>query len=223
MHKHSITKKKFYGKWLYKAALKIPGVAILRANSLDGAIELLNKCFSDDHTRYHYYKKAFANKEDMTNLCQYLKSLSANDWYKRIERDNIDLYTNDPKIHNYLVNRFRHILCLVSEPDISRKDEYEDTHHILCKKLPHDRYRYRIYLKPHNMHGDKSAKKNYIDWLETQNSVLISQAVKKWFIVTDWNWDPRYILVEDHKTLLFLHMRNSEVLGRIYEYILSDK
>jgi hypothetical protein len=223
MHKHSITKKKFYGKWLYKATLRIPGIPILRMNSLDNAIDLLSKSCLDEYIGYHYYKKASANKEDMTGLCQYLKSLNTNDWYKRIERDNIDLYTNDPTIYNYLIDRFQHILCLTVEPDISRKEEYEDNHHILCKKLPHDRYRYRVYLKPHKMNSDRSAKQSYISWLENQNNVLISQAVKNWFIATDWNWDPRYILVEDHKTLLFLHMRNSEVLGRIYEYALSDK
>jgi hypothetical protein len=214
MHKHSITKKKFYGKWLYKATLKIPGIAVLRMNTLDDTIDLSDKSILDEYVGYHYYKKVFANKEDITSLCQYLKSLNTNDWYKRIERDNIDLYTNDPTIYNYLIDRFQHILCLTVEPDISRKEEYEDNHHILCKKLPHDRYRYRVYLKPHKMNSDRSAK---------QNNVLISQAVKNWFIATDWNWDPRYILVEDHKTLLFLHMRNSEVLGRIYEYALSDK
>ena len=223
MHKHSITKKKFYGKWLYKATLKIPGIAVLRMNTLDDTIDLSDKSILDEYVGYHYYKKVFANKEDITSLCEYLKSLNTNDWYKRIERDNIDLYTNDPTIYNYLIDRFQHILCLTVEPDISRKEEYEDNHHILCKKLPHDRYRYRVYLKPHKMNSDRSAKQSYISWLENQNNVLISQAVKNWFIATDWNWDPRYILVEDHKTLLFLHMRNSEVLGRIYEYALSDK
>jgi hypothetical protein len=223
MHKHSITKKKFYGKWLYKATLRIPGIAVLRMNTLDDTIDLSDKSNLNEYVGYHYYKKVFANKEDITSLCQYLKSLSIEDWYKRIERDNIDLYTNDPEIYNGLIDRFQHILYLTSEPDISRKQEYEDKHHILCKKLPHDRYRYRVFLKPHKMNSDRSAKQSYINWLENQNNVLISQAVKNWFIATDWNWDPRYILVEDHKTLLFLHMRNSEVLGRIYEYVLSDK
>jgi type I restriction-modification system DNA methylase subunit len=73
------------------------------------------------------------------------------------------------------------------------------------------------------MKYDKEGKAEYLSWLDKQKNVLISEAVKNWFMSTDWNWDRRYILVEDNKTLLFLHMRNADVLGKVYEYVLSDK
>lgn len=223
MQQHNITKKKFYGKWLYKSTLKIPGIAILRVLSLDDAIDFLSRPHTDKRVVLNLYKKALDNDKDMIDLCCYLKSLNIEDWYKRIERDNIDLYTNDSEIFKDLINKFQHILYLKSEPDLSRKHDYDNGRHIVCKKLPHDRYRYKIFLKPHKMRGSNSAKHEYINWLENQKNVLITQSVKDWFIRTDWNWDPRYMLVEDHKTLLFLHMRNAEVLGRTYEYVLSDK
>jgi hypothetical protein len=40
---------------------------------------------------------------------------------------------------------------------------------------------------------------------------------------TDWNWDRRYVLVEDKNTLMLLRLRNSEVVGSVYEFVLSDK
>jgi hypothetical protein len=53
--------------------------------------------------------------------------------------------------------------------------------------------------------------------------VLISEVVKDWFIKTEWNWDRRYIFVEDAQTLLMLKLRNAEAIGRIYDYIIIDK
>lgn len=92
------------------------------------------------------------------------------------------------------------------------------------KKLPHNRYRYRVYLLPHKMAKDREGKQKYISWLKSLGErVTCTPAVEGWFMHTDWNWDRRYILVEDEHTLLMLKLRNSEVVGRIYNYVLSDK
>jgi hypothetical protein len=223
MFKSNVTRKKFYGKWLYKASLRLPGIAVLRNHSLQDVVDFLNKTHSEENLKLHYYRKAYANRDDITDLCSYLSTLDTADWSKRIEVNNLDLYTNEQSIYNTLCEKFKHILLLCSEPDPSRSADYENQNYIVCKKLPHDLYRYKIYLKPHKMKNDRLEKQHYIDWLETQKNVLISEAVKDWFVRTDWNWDRRYILVEDQRTLLFLHMRSPEVLGKVYEYVLSDK
>ncbi len=223
MYKHNVTRKKFYGKWLYKTSLKLPGIAIMRMHSLQDVIDFLMKNQTEDTLKYQYHRKAYYNKDDIINLCSYLSTLNSDDWSKRIEVNNIDLYTNEASIYEHLCEKYKHLLLLRSEPDLTRVSEYENQNNIVCKKLPHDRYHFKIYLKPHKMKNDREAKKQYVDWLDTQKNVLITAAVKDWFIRTDWNWDRRYILVEDQKTLLFLHMKNPEVLGKIHEYVLSDK
>jgi hypothetical protein len=76
---------------------------------------------------------------------------------------------------------------------------------------------------PHKI-KDRKDKKEYVNWVSGQNNrILISDAVKEWFITTDWNWDRRYVLIEDSQTLLMLKLRNPEALGRIYDYVISDK
>jgi hypothetical protein len=47
--------------------------------------------------------------------------------------------------------------------------------------------------------------------------------VQKWFLKTDWNWDRRYVLVEDEGTLLMMKLRNSDVVGTVYNYVVTDK
>ena len=67
-------------------------------------------------------------------------------------------------------------------------------------------------------------KADFIDWLSSQNSkVRISDTVKSWFLVTVWNWDRRYMYVEDEQTLLMLKLRKNEAIGTIYNYVLCDK
>jgi hypothetical protein len=74
------------------------------------------------------------------------------------------------------------------------------------------------------MNGDKDEKERFISWVKNQNSkIRLTNSVIKWFINTDWNWDRRYVLVEDEATLLMLKLRNSSVVGRVYNYVISDK
>lgn len=223
MYKHSITSKKFYGKWLYRVSIRVAGIAIMRTYSLNRVIEFLKEDHSEETLKYSYHKKAYSNKEDIIDFCEFLLKQDPNDWSKRIEVSNIDIYTNNQDLFNGMIEQFKHLLVSICSPDLSRSKEYDDQHHIICNKLPHNKYKYKVFLKPHKLKNDRETKIEYLKWLDTQKNILISEAVKKWFINTDWNWDRRYILVEDHKTLLFLHMRNAEVLGKVYEYILSDK
>ena len=74
------------------------------------------------------------------------------------------------------------------------------------------------------MKGDLDAKQKYIEWIEMQGEkVRLSKRVKEWFIKTDWNWDRRYLLIEDDQTLLMLQMRSGDAIGKVYEYVVVDK
>lgn len=223
MAKHNITKRKFYGKWLYKVSLSMPGIAVLRMKGINNTLTFLAELKNDNELKYSYLKRAYYNREDISDLCFYLLSQDKNSWAKRIETSYIDIYTNDISIFDYLTEKFQHILRAAFAPDANRSDDYDNEYHIVCKKLPHDRYRYKVFLRPHKLKNDRQGKLDFISWLDTQKNISISDAVKGWFITTDWNWDRRYILVEDHNTLLMLKLRNAEVVGKIYEYIVSDK
>jgi hypothetical protein len=94
---------------------------------------------------------------------------------------------------------------------------------IISTKLPHNKYKYKVFLQPHKV-TSTDEKIRWINWLDTQaDRVLISKSVKDWFISTKWNWDRRYLYVEDEQTLLVLKMKNPEALGSIYSYAVLDK
>lgn len=218
------TNKKFYGKWLYKVTLEVPGIAILRIKSLQGTIDLINNDFpSGKHPTYSIYYKVKSNQENVKKVCSFLLKENPEDWTKRIESNSIDIYTNNKELYSNLCLNLKSLVIHHFEPaDSTLANESQYT--IVANKLPHDIYKYKVYLRPHKLAKDKSAKKELIQWISAQGErILMSDAVKTWFIDTDWNWDRRYLFVDTEQTLLLLKMRNSDAVGKVYEYKIVDK
>jgi hypothetical protein len=220
MLKANTTTRKFYNKWLYKVTLNIPGVAIFRQYGLE-QIPLLN--FAGQKHSHSIMGRAALHKQELIALSVFLSKWDSELWAKRIEYNSVDLYTNDKKMYEELSLNFEEFVSTRSEPNECDLDILEHTGSIIVKKLPHDKYAYKAFLLPHKL-KDRQDKREYVDWISGQSDrILISDVVKEWFVKTDWNWDRRYVLVEDSQTLLMLKLRSSEALGRVYEYVISDK
>ena len=220
MLKANTTTRKFYNKWLYKVTLNIPGVAIFRQYRLE-QIPLLN--FAGQRHSHSTMGRASLHKQELIALSAFLSNWDSELWAKRIECNDIDLYTNDKTMYEELFLNFAEVVSSRSEPNECDLDILEHTGSIIVKKLPHDRYAYKAFLLPHKV-KDRQDKREYVDWISGQNDrILISDVVKEWFVKTDWNWDRRYVLIEDSQTLLMLKLRNPDALGRVYDYVISDK
>jgi len=168
--------------------------------------------------------RAHGNRENILALAEFLLGQDSSLWSKRIETHQMDFYTNDKNFYDEISKKFEHILLHKFEPSEESKDLLDQPQTIVAKKLPHNRYNFKVYLLPHKLKGDKEAKKKYVEWLKSQSPrITCTKAVESWFVKTDWNWDRRYVLVEDEKTLLMLKLRNSEAVGRIYNYVICDK
>jgi hypothetical protein len=217
------TNKKFYNKWLYKVTLVMKGTTVLRSYALSDIQEYFSTGTPDSRP-HSLLARAWPHKEELIELITELLSYDATTWTKRIEHSYIDFYTNDVNFYNNLSEKFENLISQRFEPDETESNLLEQPQVIITTKLPHNRYKYRVYLKPHKLAGDKAAKEKYVDWLKSQvPRITCTPAVERWFIKTDWNWDRRYVLVEDDNTLLMLKLRNSEVAGRVYNYVIADK
>lgn len=195
-------------------------MAIFRQNSLE-KIPLLN--FDGQKHTHSTMARASLHRQELIALSSFLLEWDKELWSKRIEYSAIDIYTNDKTMYTDLFLTFEEMACARSEPNEKDLDLLENTGSIIVKKLPHNRYAYKAFLLPHKI-KDRKDKKEYVDWITGQNNrILISNVVKEWFIKTDWNWDRRYVLIEDSQTLLMLKLRNPEALGRIYDYVINDK
>ena len=222
--KTKVTNKKFYDKWLYKVSLTFEGANVFRMRSYDQITDL----FQSEPTvgrSYSVALKAWKEKDHILEMIGFLGSISQSIlWSKRIERNQFDFYTNDKDLYESFSNTFAEKLLHRFEPNEACLDNLDNSHTIVAKKLPHNRFNFKVYLLPHKLKGDKETKKNFVSWLKTQTPrITCSTAVEKWFIATDWNWDRRYVLVEDESTLLMMKLKNSEVVGKIYKYQVYDK
>lgn len=218
------TSRKFYNKWLYKTSFCIPGCAVMRSE----LSEIQEFCLKEEFNNsdyFPYWQKAWANKESILKLVNFLIEQESSTYFTRIERNTIDVYTNNKIFYDEISSLCETELTQRFEPNQKTVDILnEDKHCILVEKLPKGRYNYRVYLLPHKMAYDKEEKQRYVNWLKSQRpKITCTEAVEKWFINTDWNWDRRYVLVEDEATLLMLKLRNSEVVGRVYNFVISDK
>lgn len=221
MLKTKKTTKKFYNKWLYKVSLKIAGVAVFRMYSYD---QILAEAYvKPNMNHYSLGFKASANKEILNQLALYLKSLDQNDWSKRIETSTLDIYTNNVEIYNALVKDYDSYVVHNFEPDLADISTLENSGSIVVTKYPHGCYKFKVYLLPHKI-KDLEDKKAFVNWFDTQGTkMLITESVKKWFINTSWNWDRRYVHVEDEQSLLMLKLRGGSAVGRVYDYVIRDK
>jgi hypothetical protein len=224
LQKTKVTNRKFYGKWLYKTSLRLEGCSVLRSKSLD---DIILFCQEDDPHKnpYSIWQKAWYNRENIEKFCLFLSGWSKNSYSLRIENSCVDVYTNDKSFYDDISSTFEELLIHRFAPSEANIDLLSsDRNYITVDKLPKDRYNYRVYLLPHKMNGDKLGKQKFIDWMDKQTPKLTcTSAIKTWFLTTDWNWDRRYILVEDESMLLMLKLRNAEVVGRVYNFIVSDK
>lgn len=195
------TTRKFYNKWSYKISFNLKGISALRTRTCSEV----------------------ALSTNFENLKQFVLELDTIDplkYSKRLESQIIDIYTNDPEIFYHLHDKFKEDVRHAFAPGI---DPIGEGNIIVAKKLPHDRYQYKVFLQPHKLENPEE-KMNFLNWLDTQGSrINITKTVKTWFYKTHWNWDRRYMYVEDEKTLLLLKLKCSAALGTVYSYQISDK
>ena len=218
------TQRKFYGKWLYKVSLSLQGGAIFRGMDLLSVIDFCNQETLQTTSMYGTKEKAWANRQHIYKIASVLTRYPDEFWAKRIETNIFDLYTNDEELFNRFLTQFSAIVRNASAPTKETIDQLDSPFTIVANKLPHDKYRYKVYLTPHNMPRDITTRANYLLWINQQGDrIKISNAVKQWFLTCYYNWDRRYLLVEDEKTLFMLKLRDGSAVGQTYKYVIAKK
>lgn len=198
-----------------------PGIHVLRfADTLEAVIEHMNK--PKVQPTWWYRRDVRANRYQILTLLNLLNDYSG-EWGKRIECSYVDIYTNNLNLYNELSKVMVDDIVHRYEPNTEDLDLLDDRYTIISKKLPHDRFQLRVYLQPHKI-KDGDDKAQFLDWLEGQKPrVTLTKSVRDWFLYNYVNWDRRYILVEDDATLLMLKLRQANVVGKVYRYVVPDK
>jgi len=220
------TKKLFYKKWLYKISLNIPGCAILRNKSgedLEYYLADVPFSFPANNFPQSLQARALRSKNTLIELNLLLNSYDKKSFSKRIENDFFDVYSNNKNLINELEQQFEKFIRVIYRPKTKNIDKLlNNTHTIFVDSLPKEKYEYRLYLKPHRVDQDK--KSNFLTWLSSQgDATTLSDSLTEWFITCTMNWDRRYILVDNEKTLLMIKLHTRDAVGTVYKYEIVDK
>lgn len=217
-------RKKFYNKWSYKISLRVKGAAIFRYNSYADIKALMISPLPVGVKLYKLEEKALDNKDIVYSVADFLSKYPKELFALRIENSIFDIYTNDQEFFDRASEEFKLFTWRRFVPDPVTEHLLENGRKIIGKKLAHGKYQYKVYLTPHKLEFESSVRNNFIDFVE-QNSgkILMSRSVKDWFIRTQWNWDRRYIYVDNEQTLLMLKLKCSDAVGSFYEYLIIDK
>lgn len=221
------TTKKFYNKWLYKVTLDIPGISATRIFSKSEVLEFLaGPAPAPAPGRWLFSRSKYIlwnNKQDVLDLFGVLSGYEEKkDYGTRVENCWIDIYTNDENLYHTLSHKFSAILVHRYEPKPGTVELLEERVCVV-EKLPKGRYQYRVYLTPHKVR-DRDSKESFIAWMKEQRPrVTFTDAVESWFRYSNINWDRRYVLVEDEGTLLMMRLKNTQAVGKVNKYVLTDK
>ena len=226
MLKSKPTKRRFYNKWLYKITLHVPGIYAFRYSGI-------TSCDKDETDSRLFQKvapyitsstkrKLYENQDLIVNLSESLQSFDASEWGMRMEGDRVDIYTNNTDLFNHLSKTYYHVTIHRFEPHSD--PDLLDAGVYVVNKYPFDQYRFKVFLQPHKLNRDKARKSQFLNWVDSQGErVKITDTTKTWFSAWNYNWDRRYMYVDDEKTLLMLKMREPDAVGRVYKYVLTDK
>ena len=208
---------------MYKIGLKIEGCAILRGRSMHTVKSVFGQDMDEKVFYPQWRNKSFVNRNSIIRFSEFMKTFPTDSYAVRVENDRLDVYTNDQDLYSTLSSTCEENIIQRFQPDIDNLHLLNRSQHtIIVNKLPKNRYNYRVYLLPHRM--IREDKNNYLDWIKKQDPrITCTPALEKWFINTDWNWDRRYVLVEDEATVLMMKLRNAEVVGTVYKFVINDK
>jgi len=173
--------------------------------------------FSGPFKRLPYWPEI----RSLTKLARLLHT-QQDEWSKRIEGPCIDIYTNSKKLYDNVNLVLAAEVKQRFEPEPGTADQLDNPRTVVVKKLPHDRFEYKVFLGVHK--ADQTEKESFINFLETHSKkIKCTTAVKTW-IRRGWrDYDRRYILVEDEPTLLLLKMAHGNLIGQTYSHVLADK
>ena len=104
------TKKLFYGKWLYKISMNIPGCGVLRTKSGDDLMYFLSEVpfnFPANQYPQSIQARALRSKNTLMKLSMLLTAYSKKDYTQRIESDFLDIYTNKKNLIDEIERDFQ--------------------------------------------------------------------------------------------------------------------
>ena len=218
------TTKLFYGKWYYKVTLWFKGCEVFAYHSPAEVVAGLLATSPLDQSCY--ILDVICNRQEsyILEMARLLSKFPMGTWADRIERCYFSIYTNDNELYNAVITDFYDDVCECYAPNLDDMELLLDPKVIVCNKLPHNKYEYKVFVCPSRISGSIAVEERHklLNWMESQfPKMTCTLSFKKWFIGTWWGSERRYFLVDNENTLLLLRMFHPEIIVSVHKYVVS--
>jgi len=214
------TSKLFYRKYPYKIELTCKGAEYIRRFGHDDTV---NMCEGKLNS-FSFKNRNFTalQKQKLIDFSNTVSPALAAGHKVRVEMNTMSFYLLDSSTYESLVKDLKLYIQSVTVPDSNEDLERLNSknHIIVCNKLPHNKYEYRLMLKE-NL--SEKAKESLVIWINNAgDEVSVPGKTDTWLRGDrSWIYDP-YIYAKSSKNLTMLSLILGSSIKRIYEYVLRD-
>lgn len=214
------TSKLFYRVYPYKIELSVKGAEYVKRHGLDRIIQYCGGI----NTPFFFKNRNLTDnqKEKLIEFATVVTPILNQGHKIRVEMNTISIYLNDENVYAALVDELKPFIKSVTIPDSDDDLEklFSKNHIVVCNRLPHGKYEYKLMLKTNLT---DTVKQNLVNWLETSDDACrVPKKTKFWLHgYRTWIHDPfMYVKSSKHLTMLGLILGSS--VKSTHEYVLRD-
>lgn len=205
------TNSLFYGKWPYKISCSVIGAHLIRAYGSSGLKhpEIIRGYNFDDQKIIRFINEAKEILQD-SNI------------KRRINHHHIDFYVMTKDEYVNLQLKLKKYITSITEPENQEQLNtlLENKKYVLCDKLPHNTYRYKITFKDMPV----KVRNDLIAWAERydNNDIYVPKSTRNHFKSIKYHYGTHYFYIKDPKMITLVAMAASGYVRRTDEYVVRN-
>lgn len=230
------TSKLFYKRFKYKAVVRTPQTSFIRYATRKDIEHLFNSekieqwrgpaihqslspyISTTNDWKVDSRRKTWDNRFTLYKLYTWIQTHYDNQKHTiRNEGDKLALFTNDKLIWENFCGAFKNHINELVWPKNEFHDQYltHNPNNIICKKLPYDKFRYKI-----NIRGKVESQDGFADWIKNYNGDLkasekLLTGIRRGYYYSD----NKFLYSTNSEMMLLLQMFLGNSIKDIQEYI----
>ena len=209
------TSKLFFGKWPYKIQCKLPGSWMVKRLGIARTLEFCE--LPEGHRDTIGMVRSKIERTKLKEFALAISPFSYSDIQTRAEGANYSIYCKDINLFQQIITSLEKWIFVIHEP--ASEEELSimsnNAKQVLCNKFPHQRYRYKVYLKHITSFN---SRESFATWVKHYNEkIKVTDRTERWFHGR-YTQSP-YIYVDDQKMLALVGMFLGNNIKKIEEYV----
>lgn len=219
------TTKLFYKKWLYKIVLKCGGISYLHRRGLDYINNVVPSGSTNSWARLSA-DTIVKNRDNLVRIAGILELILPTAEHQiRVEGATCGIFTNDINLINQIESRLNSFVAEIHIPETQEQGNFllANRNRVLCKELPLDGYKFRVYFK--NGDSNPSSLSNFLTWADKYNDgrIHIPAGTRKILEGTNHPYFyGQYFYAKDQKMASMALLAMGEFLNRTEEFVLKS-